>query len=46
MAAIRAKTTMPRATPTSHEPSVRCRMASGARNWCFIDFDHTSKSTA
>ena len=40
--ARRAKTTSPRAMPTSQEPSVRCRTAIGARNWCFIDLLQTS----
>src|SRR3989338_504672 len=41
-----AKTAPPRTIPTSHEPSVRCRMPIGAWNWCFMDFDHTSSRTA
>src|SRR2546426_39472 len=40
------KITTPRAMPTIHDPSVRWRTPIGARNWCLIDFDHTSKSTA
>src|SRR3990167_128418 len=41
-----AKIAVPRTIPTSHEPSVRWRMPIGAMNWCFMDFDHTSSSTA
>ncbi len=44
--AISAKTVSPRATPTSHEPTAMWRMPMGVRNWCFIDFDQMSKSTA
>src|SRR5215470_3817459 len=46
MAAMRRKTTTPRATPTSQEPTAMWRMPMGVRNWCFMDFDQMSKSTA
>jgi hypothetical protein len=44
--AMRRNTVTPRATPTSQEPMARCRMPMGVRNWCFMDFDQMSKSTA
>src|SRR5882724_4320728 len=36
----------PRTMPTSQDPTVRWRMPMGARNWCLMDFDQTSISTA
>ena len=44
--AISAKTVTPRATPTSHDPTAMWRMPIGVRNWCFMDLDQMSKSTA
>src|SRR3990172_8760661 len=41
-----AKIAVPRTIPTTQEPSVRWRIQIGARNWCFMDFDHTSSRTA
>ena len=46
IAAMRANTTRPRPTPTSQAPSARWRMDTGARNWCFMDLDQMSNSTA
>ena len=37
---------LPRTMPTTQEPTVRWRMPMGARNWCLMDFDQTSISTA
>src|SRR5262245_12745554 len=46
MAAIKAKTMSPRPTPTSQAPTVTLCVLTGLRNWCFIDLDQMSNSTA